>query len=234
MRLQAYRHAMREFPRESCGLVVQVGGRPVYWPCENRSSAVQCFMMDPHDYLDASDNGEILAVVHSHPSLPPVPSEPDKQACEASGLPWHIISVPNGTWGYLEPQGYTPDLIGRQWVHGVTDCYTLIRDWYRISASVYLAEYERREEWWKHGDDLYVQHFSDEGFSEIDLQDIRPGDALLMRVGSRVANHAAVYLGDNVILHHAQNRLSGRDLLDDAWRRRITHVLRYADDLAFG
>lgn len=234
MRLQAYQHAMQEFPRESCGLVVQVGGRPVYWPCENLSNATSCFKLDPSDYADAAEAGEILAVVHSHPDLPATPSQIDRMACQASGLPWHIVSAPQGVWTYLEPYGYTPDLIGRQWVHAVTDCYTLIRDWYRMHASIYLADYERRGEWWKNGDDLYVQHFADEGFQETRLQDIKPGDALLLRVGSKVPNHAAIYLGDNVILHHVQGRLSGRDLLDDAWRRRITHVLRYADDLAFG
>lgn len=234
MRLQAYHHAMAEFPREACGLVVESQGRARYWPCDNLSSATSCFMLNPQDYAAAADAGEIVAVVHSHPQMPPTPSMIDVQACEASGLPWHIVSVPLGSWAYLEPQGYTPELIGRQWVHAVTDCYTLVRDWYRIIASVYLSDYARQEQWWAKGDDLYAQHFASEGFIEIKLDQLRAGDALLMRVGSKVTNHAAIYLGDNVILHHAQGRLSCRDLLDESWRRRITHCLRYVDDIVVG
>lgn len=234
MRLQAYHHAMAEFPRESCGLVVERNGRASYWPCDNLSNAASCFMLDPKGYAEAADYGDIVAVVHSHPQMSATPSVIDRQACEASGLPWHIVSVPAGSWAYLEPQGYTQDLLGRPWVHAVTDCYTLVRDWYRITGSIYLSEYDRREEWWKKGDDLYTGHFADEGFTEISLSRIEPGDAVLMAIGSKVPNHAAVYVGDNVILHHVMGRLSGRDVLDETWRRRITHVLRYADDIVIG
>jgi proteasome lid subunit RPN8/RPN11 len=234
MRRDAYQHALCEFPRESCGVVIEVAGRAKYWPCDNLSNATSCFMLSPHDYAAASDIGEVVAVVHSHPQMPSTPSAIDVQACEASGLPWHIVSVPEGRWSYLEPRGCTEDLIGRQWVHAVSDCYTLVRDWYRISASIYLGDYSRQELWWEKGDDLYLQHFADEGFIEIKLEQLRPGDAILMRSGSKVTNHAAIYLGDNVILHHVQNRLSGREMFDESWRRRTTHCLRYVDDLAIG
>jgi proteasome lid subunit RPN8/RPN11 len=234
MKRDAFNHAMAEFPRESCGLVVMASRGPTYHPCENLSNAASCFLMDPKDYARAAEMGEIVAVVHSHPNLSPTPSLIDRQACAASGLPWSIVSVPDGSWAYCEPQGYTPDLIGRQWVHAESDCYTLVRDWYRINGSIYLNDYDRNVEWWKHGDDLYCDHFRDEGFREIKLSEVKPGDALLMKVGSKVVNHAAIYLGDNVILHHVQNRLSGREMLDDQWMRRITHALRYADDSSAG
>lgn len=229
MRADAYAHALAEFPRESCGLVIEQQGRVRYWPCQNLAPAASCFMLAPQDYAAASDVGEVAAIVHSHPRVSEQPSEADRSACEASGLPWHIVSVPGGRWAHLEPPGYTPDLIGRNWVHGVTDCYTLVRDWYRIQCSIWLSDYARRDEWWLKGDDLYLDHFADEGFHEIPISQLRSGDALLMAAGSRVPNHAAVFLGDNMILHHVRGRLSGREILDDTWRRRITHVLRYAD-----
>jgi len=218
---------MAEFPREACGLVVIVKGRERYWPCRNLAVGTDQFILDPQDYLAAELAGDIVGVVHSHPDLPCTPSQADLVACEASGLPWHIVSVPGGQWHYMEPTGYQAPLVGREWSHGVLDCYSLIRDWYARERGLQLPDFARRDEWWLRGDDLYVEHFREAGFVEIDPADIQPGDGILMRVVSPVTNHGAVYLGDNRIIHHVQNRLSCRDIYGDFWRQRTTHVLRH-------
>ena len=47
---------------------------------------------------------------------------------------------------------------------------------------------------------------------EVKIEDIQYGDILLMNIESPVPNHAAIYLGENIILHHVTNRLSSRDV----------------------
>ena len=69
---------------------------------------------------------------------------------------------------------------------------------------------------------------------EIDPADLQPGDGILMRVASPVTNHGAVYLGDNRIIHHVQNRLSCRDIYSEFWRQRTTHVLRHENHHSAG
>jgi len=135
---QAYSGA--DGPRESCGLLVIRKGREVYWPCRNLGVGTDQFVIHPEDYAKADEQGQIVAVVHSHPGLPPEPSQADRVAC---------------------------------------------------------------------ADELKV------------------GDCFLMQVASPVPNHAAIYLGDGLILHHLQGRLSSRDVYGGYWQKVTTHILRH-------
>lgn len=95
---EALCHAFREYPRESCGLVVRIGSVNEYFECRNLASENDHFVMDPEDYAKADQLGEIIGLVHSHPDAPALPSQYDIDAQAASGLPWHIVSVPSGKW----------------------------------------------------------------------------------------------------------------------------------------
>ena len=55
---------------------------------------------------------------------------------------------------------------------------------------------------------------------------MRPGDIIMMRVQAPVTNHAAVYLGDNIILHHMFGHLSSRTPYGKYYRDRTVRVVR--------
>lgn len=208
-------------------MLIVRNGRKRYVACRNLAVGTDQFVISPEDYAMAEEQGQVVAVVHSHPNLPATPSQADRVSCEASGLPWFIVSVPSGEWSELTPSGYTAPLVGRQWSHGVLDCYSLVRDWFRQVRGIDLPDFHRHDEWWKRGDNLYLENFEAAGFRAIDVLAAKEGDCFLIQVSSPVPNHAAVYLGEGFILHHVQGRLSSRDVYGGYWQKITTHALRY-------
>lgn len=224
-------HAAACAPWECCGVAVVARGKLRYVPCRNDypgPAADDVFVLNAEDYAAAADRGEVVAVVHSHVGLPPVPSMADRVGVETHGVPWLIVNHPLGTWAVIEPEGYRAPLVGRPFVHGVLDCYSLVRDYYREAVGLDLPDYPRDYLWWEQpGVNLYLDHFAEAGFEQIDLADLRSNDVLLMQAGADRPNHAAIYLGDNLILHHFFGRLSSRDVFGGYWRRCATHCLRH-------
>lgn len=224
-REEALKHAMAEMPREACGLLIVRKGREVYWPCRNLAVGDDQFIINPDDYEAADAEGEIVGVVHSHPFIPANPSQADLVSCEKTGLEWHIVSVPNGVWHSFKPSGYVAPLVGRSFSHGVLDCYAIILDWYKQERGIELMDFDRSDGWWERGQNLYLDNFEKAGF--VECKDLHEGAVILMQIGSPVPNHAAIYLGDDLILHHVQQRLSSRDVYGGMWRKNTAKILRY-------
>lgn len=222
-------HARSEYPKEACGLLVLEKGRVHYVPCQNVAKVPgEQFAIDPDDFERAEDRGEILLVFHSHPNASEQPSAADRVACIASGLPWLILSVPGGKWADVSPEYATPPLYGREFVHGLTDCYGFIRDWYSQELGITLMQHAREDEWWKKGQNLYLENFREAKFTHVtDGSPPQVGDVLLMQVCADVPNHGAVYLGDDRIGHHLYGRLSSRDVYGGYYKKHTTHLMRY-------
>jgi proteasome lid subunit RPN8/RPN11 len=237
-------HALDEYPAESCGLVV--GG--IYRRCRNVApDPEESFEIAPDDYVAAAAEGLIQAVVHSHrPAQGACPSRSDMAGQIASGLPWGIV-VCDGQgcpdlfwWGDSLP---VPPLVGRPFRHGVADCYSIIRDWYRLERGVILPEFPRQDGWWTKpaGPDNpnhYVQDFAAAGFRRYaqgrdGAAVAQVGDVICFALRGKVPHHAGVYLGDGLMLHHLadseqRGRLSSREPVG-RWLDFVVHWLRHRD-----
>lgn len=225
---KALLHAKEDCPRESVGLVHIVKGREKYYPCNNLAETPdEHFILDPKDYIEAENKGEVVAVIHSHPITNHHPSPADRVACEKSKLPWHVVNPQTELWGYCEPEGYELSYVGRPFFHGVIDCYSLVRDYYKREYGIGLNDYHRRDQWWYKGENMYLDNFGKEGFKEIPFEEVKEGDLFLMKLEADVPNHAAIYLGENIVLHHVQGRLSSRDVYGGYYHKVTEVCLRH-------
>ena len=121
---------------------------------------------------------------------------------------------------YVERHQY----VGRPFLHGIFDCYTLVRDFYRREWGLWLpANIQRTYGWWENGENLYVDGAPKYGFRTAD--DVRRHDLIVMKFGP-VPNHGAIYLGDGKILHHVGGRFSCVERLTPFLKQSIAVVYR--------
>lgn len=239
--IDAFRaHALEAYPEECVGYVDNSG---IYHRMTNAAEDRRAHAIPDPKLLFAliRDDG-IRALCHSHPNGPDCPSQGDMTSQVELEIPFVIIST-NGTacaepfvWG----DGLIDDrpLFGRAFRHGVDDCYAMIRAWWRQVRGVILPDFPRDWEWWSVDAgpnierDLYRRNFASAGFYEIDASEAAEGDVWLAAIRSKVPNHAGIYLGRGLALHHAAfqlafdpSRLSRRDPIA-RWTPYITHWLR--------
>lgn len=240
-------HAKHEFPREAVGFVMLIDGKEAYVPLVNLYEGNDKAIVCPKSQAAAYEKGDAVAFFHSHPNQPEQASEADLVGCEAMGLPWLIypLNDHDGEIKFsrlitIKPNGYQAPLIGRFFYHGILDCYTLVCDYYGRELSVDLPDFERDDEWWKKGGNLYEENFTSAGF--IQVSDLRPHDVVLMSYGTDVTNHAGVFIGDggltseqlpfsipDSMIHHASNRLSERVVYGGYWSTITRMILRHKD-----
>lgn len=231
-------------PEESVGILSD--GQ--YIACPNLSVYPEKSFRLGRDIL--AQHQPVEAIIHSHPGGNACPSSHDMRQQIASHIPWVVVVVPTAgkpdipecwfSWGH-PPQ--LDMLVGYR--HGVTDCYGLIRGWFSDKAGVILPDYPREWEWWHGKENLYLDHFADAGFAPISAiseisaispsSAIRRGDVFLAAIRSPVPNHAGIYIGHGLILHHLAgarpadpSRLPRKEPVE-RWKRFITTWLRHPE-----
>ena len=220
-------------PHECCGFILRdhMAGERFYYPCQNvATDPLNFFEITPEEQIEAEKVGWIEAIVHSHPNGEPVLSLADRQMFAHTDCDWLLVCE-----GKLQRFPKIAPLVGRTFEHGKTDCYTLFKDFYFL-AGLDMDEFNRPDEWWHNGQNLYLDNLEGQGFKRLDSQEtLQIGDVILMQVGANVPNHAGIYLGEQQVLHHSPKRLSKRDLYDGYWLKHTQSIWRHnnAEQLDF-
>ena len=219
MKTKILNHAKKCGENECCGFVID---NKIYMPCTNISpTPTETFEISPDDWIQAETIGEITAIVHSHPNGLPILSEADQMYQQQTAVDWWIVCD-----NQIHKFRFIQPLLGREFEHGKTDCLSIVRDAYML-AGIDLPDYERADDWWHNGQNLYLDLLPKNGFERVNAEDIQEGDIILVCLGSETPNHAAVYIGNQYILHHCPDRLSKRDLYGGFWRNYTHSIWRH-------
>lgn len=234
------KHAEAEFPKESVGFVVD----NEYVPVKNSHK-------DPEHHFKVSPTviakygNKIQAIIHSHnvtvnpetgkPVHDPFPSYNDMVTQISWNIPFGIQLINDAGSGNILWWGYEdkdiPPLEGRPYIHGVYDCFSLLRDYFRVECNIHLPDFPRHDSWWDRDDcpnNLYLDHVEQYAY-KIDVKDLQQHDVVLLCIRSKVPNHAVVYEGGDVGIHHLTFAASKREsmsrfidpqrpLFHSAWR----------------
>lgn len=248
-------HAEEGYPNEICGVVVMSGKVEHYVRCVNLSTdPTEEFKMCPESFADASELGDVVGIVHSHPDGTSAPSLVDRAVMsrnreiellvdpDSKSTPWHIVSWPEGDYRQIIPEA-PEGLLDRPFVHNVWDCWATCEGYYRKYHNLTFPKQHRDDRWWedKNAFSFYEELYEDWGFVRVDGDPI-PGDMIVMQIGrTHHPNHAGIYLGDisefegkqfhgsALMLHHMYGKKSEVIVYGGQWHQRTSFVLRHKE-----
>ena len=226
------KYAKEQAPEEACGLLAIIKGKETFWPCKNLAEGkFEFFILDPDDWAECEDTGEVIGVIHSHPKGSATPSDTDRAACEHLGFPYYIYSIAHDHWESFKPTGWkAPSLIGRKFIWGKYDCWAIVTDWLKENKNINIKYWKRPKK---------IRDFINNPEFEFALpklnfvrqsnnKNIQVGDVLLFQSVTGNLDHVAVYIGDNMILNHNIKGLSCRELFDLKYQQALRGIYRYA------
>lgn len=241
--------AMRESaanaaPNEMCGAVVKNDSGVYFVEMTNgHEDPKNYFKLRAQDLAHIEDNNEILAIAHSHPKHSAELSAMDAYSSRLHNKPFVVVGH-DGTVKWHAVPSPLP-LLGREYVHDVVDCFTIVRDYFARELGIHINDFERKDGWWRDPDhpSLYLENFEKEGFVQVPKEDLRRNDVLLVRLGETAhVNHALIYLGDDgklkseqtpdcigktLYLHHPHGGLSVRKILGNDLYSKAEYVVRH-------
>lgn len=143
--------------------------------------------------------------------------------------PTIAISWPAGETALFIPEGWD-ELEGRQFEVGVSDCYVLLRDYYKRALGIEMQEASMALSKLTHSgnipSDRFWSHPEVANWNRVIAP--RVNDAVYMAFGPLdVPNHCGVLLENGMILHHFANRLSCIEPYTGVWKEKTIAFMRH-------
>lgn len=119
-------------------------------------------------------------------------------------------------------------LLGKQWKYGVNDCFSLVREYFKLQG-IDLPDFKRPADL-EICESIFLLQAKAYGFVKVEFAMRKPGDVLIMRLGTAAPMHAAILLENEQILHQRQDSLSTAESLTAYHVKKVAAVFRYDAD----
>jgi len=221
---------------EVCGLIFfnEKDYKFDVFPCKNYANdRKNNFSISPQDYIKCSTLGKVTACYHSHINDSLEFSEIDKNNSNMYNIYYILYNVKLDKFNFYAPREQNNKYIGKPFILGISDCFTLMKEyaWNEEKISIEFPRdiiYPRNLTDIK---DLYENNFKEQGFLKLDKNvKMQKSDGIMMlfpSVSEKYPTHAAVYIGDNLILHQPFNSFSCVNIYDNFYRKHTSYVLRH-------
>lgn len=217
------KYAKTKFPEEACGFFVN----DKFIPQDNiHPEPENNFEIDVKQYLYYLSG--LQCIVHSHNNYAHL-SKNDMIQQRATNVPWGMVNLINNSPNEIVFWGNGIDnypLKGRPFVHGVWDCYGLVKSYYKNVVGIDIQDFVRENFWWNTDPSLLEDRVNDAHFYKIDPSEKKEGDVVFMKIISKVTNHCGIIKDRGLILHHMYNRLSNEEPIG-RYNKYITGYYRY-------
>ena len=218
------KHLANEYPNEGCGIILNKKGKLCWIPCKNVAEVPsRNFQICPKDYVKATLQGDIYAIVHSHVQGTCNPSTVDKEQSDYFQVPYIIYSMPEGEKYEYTPKYKKVPLLGRAYEWGKTDCWTLVRDYYKQELNITLPMMEFESRFYTKG----INYFDDliKPWGGVEVKEVKKGDIIYFQTKGIIPNHCGVYIGNDQFIHQPRSKLSCTDLLP-RWGKYVKRYIR--------
>tara|TARA_Y100001938_G_scaffold145373_1_gene221877 strand:- start:156 stop:899 length:744 start_codon:yes stop_codon:yes gene_type:complete len=230
-------HALKESPKECCGFILLVGDQTELYQCTNFSTTPSShFSISPKDYIKASDKGKIIAVYHSHPLGSEKFSPSDLMNSSGHNTPFVVYSITKDCFSIHDPLKDKSYIESKPFEFGVSDCYNFVIQYYK-ELGIDLLDHpkKRNSNWEKEAPDLANQiiklnkNLLDKTIMQRvgNEENLKEHDILLFKmIEGKKINHAAVYLGNNKIIHRPRNKNITIENLSPSRKSKISKIYR--------
>ena len=215
--------SLEKIPEEFCGLLVDKNNKTILYPCKNISHHPEKFcLLNPVDYIHAADIGKIVGYVHSHENQ--FTSVIDNFNAFSHSLFSVVYSWKFDKFYIIDPA--LKSYLNLEFKIGQSDCFTLVRNYYKDKLNIQINDYYRDENWYKKNPRIVLENYVEEGFTICTLNEVRENDIILFGINENVC-HMGIYLDAGYILHQQNGKRSIIEELSDKWKDRIVLIVRH-------
>lgn len=213
---------------EICGFLYHTFHELKIYPCKNiAEDKADHFEIDNIEYLNCLKLGKICGIYHSHPDKSDF-SQDDLDSAEEIALPIYVYGLGDKKFCEFIPKTYTLPLEGLEYVWGDTDCYGIVRIYFRQKYGIYLKDYDREESYIYDEKDVITENFEKENFIKVIDGTIKKDDILVFSSTLARPQHFIIFLGNSRGLHHPLGKLSKIEPIKSYIK--LKYILRYKGD----